>query len=430
MQPAPTRRRAGPTFAITALLSLGGTAFAQTPPSGDVSLDDILTWADAHAPSLAVANARRRIGEAETADAALLLRDNPTLEVQAGPRFDGSGQRDVDYTVALSQPVELSGARGKRREAARHLTARIEADTDDARATLHREVALAWRMATVHAARARLAASSLDFAQELLQTTQRRFSAGDASGIDVRLAESDAALAQQASLVADEEALLARLHLAQLAGWPVEQPPATPSTFAAPPSPPALDEALKAADQHNPRLRALRAAVDEAHARAALAAREAWPTPTLGVSLTREGAIGGAPNHIVSAMLSLPIPLWQRNQGERGRRDADKAVTRAEAEAERQLMTAALAQAHARLATATRRLSLFAAAVAPRLEDNLALLRRGFEAGELPLSDVSLARERFLRAQADALDARADCARAIFDFEAAVGAPLPLEVSP
>ena len=57
-------------------------------------------------------------------------------------------------------------------------------------------------------------------------------------------------------------------------------------------------------------------------------------------------------------------------------------------------------------------------------DESLGLLQRGLEAGELPLLEVSFARQRLLDAQLAALDARADYERAWIELERAVGARL------
>ena len=155
-----------------------------------------------------------------------------------------------------------------------------------------------------------------------------------------------------------------------------------------------------------------------------LADREAWPTPVLGVQYAHEGGIAGPDNDIVLGTLELPLPLWQRNQSERARSRAEAATSLAEEESEARALEARIARAHAELTTAVARLEAFGANVTPALADSLALLERGFGAGEIPLMDLILARQRFLGAERDRLDAHADYYRALADLESASGSEL------
>jgi cobalt-zinc-cadmium efflux system outer membrane protein len=165
--------------------------------------------------------------------------------------------------------------------------------------------------------------------------------------------------------------------------------------------------------------------VAEAHARVELADREAWPAPVFGALVAREGSAGSPANYIVLGTLGLPLPFWQLNQGERARARVDEDVALAEESATARAVRARIARSHAELTSASERLSLFTSTVAPQLEDNLALLRRGFDAGEIPLLNVAVARDQFLAALRDALIAYADYYRALAELEFAVGAELP-----
>jgi len=118
--------------------------------------------------------------------------------------------------------------------------------------------------------------------------------------------------------------------------------------------------------------------------------------------------------------------LWQRNQGERARARVDESVAQTEADATVRIFRARVARAHSDLLAAHERVSLYASGVTPSLEETLSLLRRGFEAGQIPIFNVAVARERILQAQRDALSSHADYYRALVELESAVGIELPV----
>jgi cobalt-zinc-cadmium efflux system outer membrane protein len=400
-------------------------AAAGPPAEREVTLAELLAHAERHAPAIEIAARRRGYAAAARADAGPRFHDNPVIELGVGPRFGAAEGRAVDFFAAVGQPVEIAGERGLRREAAARLGDRLEAEAAAAAWELRREVVLAYWAAVVAREGVVLAERLVRFADELRAIAQRRLAAGDIGAIDVRVAELDVAQARQAGLAAEQELRAARIWLCEVTGWPVERPPLVPLGLEAPRAVPALAEVLRAAGDRHPALRARRAATAEAGTRAALADREAWPTPVVGVQLAREGAAGSPASYILLGTLELPLPLWQRNQGERARARVDEEVARAEEDVAARLLRARIAHAHAELQSAAGRLALFTASVTPSLEDSLALLRRGFDAGEIPLLDIAVARERFLQAQRDALRAHADYHRARAELESAMGAELP-----
>lgn len=417
----------------TALLALSAPPRAEPPPSAapvtrEVSLAELLHFAERHAPSLRAAELRRGYGEAAQRGALPLLRHNPSLELGVGPRRQGGSARDVDLAFSLDQPVEIAGQRGLRRSLAERLTERLENEVDATRWKLRHDVAVTYRVARVARERVRAGERVVAFARDVLDTVTRRHAAGDASAIDVRLAEADVARAQQARVLAESELHRLLLELCEITGWPADTPPQPPPGLEPPRPIPALATVLAAARDDHPELRARRAAVAEARARAALADREGWPTPTVGVSVLREGrgeARGEAPSYILLGEIGLPLPIWNRNQEERGRAGVEEALARAEATTTARALRTGLVRAHAALAAAATRLDLGRTALEPSLEHALALLTQGLAAGELSLAEATVARERLLRAQEDALSAHEDYARALAELEFLLGSELP-----
>ena len=73
---------------------------------------------------------------------------------------------------------------------------------------------------------------------------------------------------------------------------------------------------------------------------------------------------------------------------------------------------------------AAARVRSYGSEILPRLVENLSLLRRSFELGEIDLMELSIGRERFLRIQSDALVGHLDYFVALAGLERAVGADL------
>ena len=390
---------------------------------GPTSLEQILAYADQNAPSLQVARSRLGLGGAAIAGASPLLPDNPEVSIGAGPRITGDGTH-ADLTASLSQRFEIAGERGLRIAAAERTRERLRAELDEARWEVHRDVHAAFHRALV--ARERLSAADrlLAFQDRLLEITRGRLRAGDVSPLAVRLAEGELSQARVAKIAAEQAYLRARLELGALAGWPASHPPEPAGRLDTPRDPPGTAVLVEAARRHQPRLRTLHAARVEAHAQASAADRDSWPEPTLGVQFTREGAPSGLEETVVLGTLSLPIPLVQRNQGARALARAEADIAEAEQSAFGSQLRNRIEQHRTAVIASAAQVRTYGSEILPTFEENLRLIQRAFELGEIDILQVSVARERFLRIQADALDAYGNYFQAIADLEGAISADL------
>lgn len=390
---------------------------------GVVPLDGILAYADQHAPRLRVARERLGLGDAAVEGASPLLPDNPTVSLGAGPRVTGGGTH-TDLAGSLSQRFEIAGERGLRIEAAEQTRRRLDAELDEARWGVHRDVHAAFHRALVARERLEAADRLLTFQERLLDITRRRLQAGDVSPLAVRLAEGELSQSRVSKIAQEQNYLRARLELGALAGWPTAHPPEPAGTLDLPRDPPTSEALTAAARRHQPRLRTLQAARSEAGARARSADRDGWPEPTLGVQVTREGAPTGLEETIVLGTLSVPIPVVQRNQGARATARAEARIADAEQQAFTSQLSNHIEQNRTAVIAAASRVRTYGGEILPTFEENLRLIQRAFELGEIDILQVSVARERFLRIQTDSLDAYSDYFQAIADLEASIGTDL------
>jgi len=390
---------------------------------GPVGLEAILAYADRHAPELQVARERVGLGDAAIAGAEPLLPDNPSVSVGVGPGLNSGGDH-IDISGSVSQRFEIAGERGLRLEAAERTRDRLRAELDEARWEVHREVHAAFHRALV--ARERLAAAErlLAFQERLLEIARGRLRAGDVSPLPVRLAEGELSQARVARIAAEQGYLRARLQLGALAGWPAAHPPEPAGNLDEPRDPPEANALIQIARSHQPRLRTLQAARAEATAQSRAADRDAWPEPSLGVQAMREGFPAGPPETQLMGVLSVPIPLFQRNQGARATAEAQSRIADAEREAFGSQLLNLIEQNRTALAAAAAQVRTYGREILPTFEENLRLIQRAFELGEIDILQVSVARERFLRIQTDALDAYVDYFQAVADLEASIGTDL------
>jgi len=384
----------------------------------------MLAFAGEHSPVLKVARSTRSRAEAARVAASLILSANPQLGVAVGPRFGISGT-GVDVEVSLMQQIQIAGERGARVRAAERLRELTEAEIDQIGWSVHCDVHAAFHRALVEQERARLAERVVAFQKEVLRVVERQIAAGEAAPLSLRLAQAEVAQAEQVLVLANQGFLVSRIRLAQLSGWPPALPPMPSGDVDSPREPPPAAELGAIAKSHLPGLRSQTARIREAEARVQAADRGAWLRPSVGAQYRHEGnPTAEGPYDIVMGAISLPIPAFQRNQGERSRARADVTVAEAELGAMNALLEGQIAEARSEVVAAALRTRAYGAEILPRFEENLTLLRRSFELGEIDILSLSTGRERFLRIQSDALFAHQDYFVALAALERVVGVDL------
>ncbi|MCB9610655.1 MAG: TolC family protein [Polyangiaceae bacterium] len=389
----------------------------------EVSLGGILAFADQRSPVLTVARSTRSRAEAARVAASILSPTNPEVSVAAGPRFSRSGT-GIDVDVTVMQQIQIAGERGLRLDVADALRDLTNAEIEQMRWAVHCDVHAAFHRALVEKERARLAERVATFQHEVLRVVQRQISAGETAPLALRLAQAEVAQAKQVAMAARQAFFASRLRLAQLSGWPVATPPNPSGALDRPRDPPPLDRLSAIARRYLPSLRASAARIQEAEARSALADRKAWPRPSLGAQYRHEGTIAEGPSNIVMGVVSIPIPTFQRNQGEHAMARADVTIAKAELDAALRVLDGQIAEARSEVVAAAARTRAYGTEILPRFEENLTLLQRSFELGEIDILALSTGRERFLRIQSDALGAQQDYFLALAGLERVVGVEL------
>ena len=422
--PAPHLRSSaeGPSSAAPAAHPSAGDIDPQR--AGQVSLDAILGFADQHSPVLAIARSTRSRADAARAAASVVLPANPQLTVAIGPRFVGE-DTGLDLEASLLQQIEIGGERGLRVEAAERLHELTDAEIEQIRWAVHCDVHAMFHRAVIERERLLLATRVVGFQEEVLRVVERQIAAGETAPLTLRLAQAEVAQAKQLLVLAQQTFAVSRIHLAQLAGWPVSTPPDPSGGVDEPREPPAYEQLIKVAREKLPSLRAGTAAIREAEARVKLADREAWLEPSVGAQYNRESSpAGGSVNHVVMGIVSIPIPGFRANEGERASARADVTIANAELQAARSMIESEIAAARSEVVAAAQRTSAYGTEILPRFEENLTLLRRSFELGEIDILALSAGRERFLRIQSDAFGAHLDYFVALAALERAVGVDL------
>ncbi|WP_162253032.1 TolC family protein [Duganella sp. Root1480D1] len=357
--------------------------------------------------------------EASAVDAAgsqAALLPNPSLDYLREGRVSEGGSS----TIQLSIPLELGGKRAARIEAARAGSRAAALDLAVGRARIEAEVAAAYQQTYLAQQHVALAAQVSDSGRRSSDAAARRVLAGKVSPVEEARARVAEANWRMEGVTAQRELDEARIKLATLLGNTGDGI----GTLAAPVAPaeaglhgaqlegliasaPAIERAVAEVDAGTASLRMERAARMPDVALIVGSKRSEGPER----DRMRQNIIG----------LSMPLPLFNRNQGAILAAERRTGKARAELEATRQRIRAEAMQAHARMQAAMQQERLVREEVLPGAQYAAEAAMKGFEAGKFNYVEVLDAQRTWVQAQGQHLRAISDFYRARADLAKLVG---------
>jgi cobalt-zinc-cadmium efflux system outer membrane protein len=312
---------------VSVALLLASVAAAQT--KAPMSWDQVRQRFEQNNPTLLAG--QLNIEESKAQELTANLRPNPTVSLTAdqfnpfpgGPAHSCCGS--LLTVAAVSYLHEREHKRELRLESAQKGTA-IAASTQ---ADLERSLLFGLRTAFVSTLQAKavlqLAKDNLEYYDHVLEISRTRFSAGDIAQIDLDRLEL-----QRVQYESDLETALVSLRTAKITllmllneRTPVDQYDVT-GVYDFQEKLPTLDEMRTTALDSRPDLKAAMQAVDKAQTEHRLAVANGSTDPTLSVDAGRNPPI----DQYVGFTVSIPLRIFDRNQGEKLRTRLD--ITRNE----------------------------------------------------------------------------------------------------
>ena len=343
-------------------------------------------------------------------------------------------------TVGVTEILDVWSKRGARTRAADRGVDQRRCLTEDAL----REVVYAVRSAFADAVRARARARAgakrwpTRYA-ETVRLSQSRFRAGDISEAELRKIELEGMRYENAVIDGELQVGVARQHLVALLGLgPDEGLPG--GKLVEPDAQPAFDLKQLTANalEHRPDLRAATVGRSAAEARLASAEREAYPDLTLGATYTHSSfTISGDNPNSLGLSLSLPLPLFDRNQANIGRARLDIRHSDNDTLRLRLIIENDVAQAVRKAQRSQALLAVFEkpggggglassatsdkGGMQERAEIALRVAEKSYKAGAISLLELLDAQRTYLDTRAQYLHARQDFRQAAIDVAHAVG---------
>ena len=406
---------------LSVAICRGGQGNEIAEPTGALTLRQALALALTRSPELAMFDYDIRVAEARVLQASLLPNPEASLESEnIGGTGNLGGARAAERTLQLGQLIELAGKRRKRVAAARLHRALAGFDYE----VKKREVFLKTHQAFIEVLAGQRATAAnqqiVELSESVFPDIRRRMEAGKASSIELTRSNVAIATARIGLEQARRDMLAARHRLA--AQWGSTKPrfsSAVGNLEDAPPIAP-LD-ALTARLVDNPRL--ARFGTELAQREAVLARERAEGVPDVTIrGGVRQFAETDDSAFVVGA--SIPIPLFDRNQGniraareQIGRTGAERAFVQATISAE-------LAEAYQSVQAARAQIDLFRNTVLPQSDEALKVITEGFNAGRFSYLEFLDVQRSLVTARQQYLEALVAHQQAVARVESLTSGPL------
>ncbi|MQA92487.1 MAG: hypothetical protein GEU90_20060 [Gemmatimonas sp.] len=335
---------------------------------------------------------------------------NPELELQA----PGVGEQAAigEYELSLNQEIEWAGQRGLRIRGAERGLERAESTVQDAARRTFAEVSTSFYEALAAEQRLAVAREMAQLNEQLVSVTRIQSREGEISVMDANLAEIESGRARAAVRAAERKLTSALLEFRRRIGLAPHQPIRLADEVVDTPSPLALsvDSLISLALTRRPDLTARQRERDQQEALAQVARREAIPNLRVGVFVEREERFmvsGGAGEPVDAGLeaprlglgISVPLPLFQRNQGVVDERLAEAERARLNHEAVDLAIRTQVMDAYQSFVATSEEHRVFEEDVLQPARANQRLLETALREGKVGLPTLLLLRNQLLDAE-------------------------------
>jgi outer membrane protein, heavy metal efflux system len=356
---------------------------AVEPPVEKLDLSRAFDLAERLHPDLAQGRARVEAAEGRALQAGIL--PNPALvgRMESAP-FEGRTSGDAEYLAGVSQRLPIGGRLGSAREVENREAERLRREQDVKRFDVRSRVQGAFATALFAAEVARLQADTLELARRAVVVAKARRAAGDATADELARVEMEEARARLDEDKAHGLRELAFVGLAAAVGDPALQVKSVDGALESTLELPALESVLSALDV-GPQAALARSGVEAARARVDLAKVERVPDVTLDLFYRR---IGASDTNAFDVGVTIPLPIFDRQQGRLQAAQAEEREAEARARATRGDAVRRIREAHVNLREALGHARLVKEDILPRAETVLKAAEARHAAGDLSLADV------------------------------------------
>lgn len=362
------------------------------------------------------------------------LFPNPVLEMD-GTTGELTGSRfENTVSVGISQELLTAGKRGKRLKVAEKEIESFDRQVENSGRILREEVKTTFYDLLLAEKKVELAKRSIALNNQLLDITKQRFEVGDIPELELNLASVEVARSRGREVEAERELSPTKARLLALLGLPSGESATFSGTLDGTPFTKKLEDLKVHALKKRPDLKALEAEKAKGEAEVTLARAERIPNVTLGLGYQRENSaidVSGeeikSRDNLIGLKLSIPIPLFDRNQSGIMEAKARRASAENRALYARNVVERDVESAYAKLTAADKSLAIYAKDIIPQLEENLKLVQDAYRLGEVGILTVIEEQKKFFEVNDGYLTALYNRQAALVKLESVVGGDLTMD---
>ncbi len=400
------------SFQSAVFAELTAPALKASTPLAYLTLQNALNLALNANPEIAVAMRESEAVEGLKTQAA--TRPNPSISTSI--QDTRSAYRQV--YLQLNQELELGNKRQARIDAADIFYSRSQAELVSKKAQIHANVIAAFYAVLVAQERLSLAQSSRDIAESASDAAHKRVRAGKSSPVEETKSNIASSSAKIELNQANTQLINARKRLAALWG-------SNPSIFAnvvgdvtlVAEIPDSVD--VSQLMEHAPAIQLAKIEIDSRGALTKIERSKATPNITVSAGVMNNQELGGINQALLG--LSIPIPVFDRNQG-----NVQQAVSR-EYKAQDELvalknqLTAHLSNQIERLSVAKQSAESLKTEILPSAQSAFDAANKGFSAGKFNFLDVLDAQRTLVQSKSQYINALLDAHEAVAEIERILG---------
>lgn len=345
------------------------------------------------------------IAEGRILRANLFLQHNPELEGDAANRRlnkpeEGFNKNLPQGGVSLMQEFEIGGQSRYRRQSAQENLAKVKFEVGDFERSLRFRVTEVFLKLLNSEAKIKQAERIVELRNRLYEASKTRLSLGDIPEVQVVLSEFELnrARSELIGLQREREELLTRLQteLALEDDTRIEiqgELGRTSPSFS-------LQDLLKTALERRPDLAASERERRVTETEELLTRAERIPNIKVGAFYEKDDK-----DNIVGGKISIPLPFFDRKQGELREALARKSIANLNYLNRRQALEREIRAAYNKFRLAERDISLYPEDSLKRFDENLDLNQRAYQEGQIDLSDAVVFQNQVIEARQKFIDA-------------------------
>ena len=417
-------------FSIYSVVLLAGFSAVAEPLATNLTPESASATALAENRDLVAARFAIRQAEGRLKQAGLW----PNPEFELGGKNDSAfaNQGEYDFASGFKQRFPITGRLTKAKAVARVDVAMALAEVRNQERLLAGEVLGLSRGLLVTKEKLKANEEIQSVIQKVIEVSEKRLKVAEVSVADVNAAklELQKLTLVQAALLNQQEIAVTALN--RLLGREPKTPLQISGTVSAELDTNTVAEVSRQILARRPDRQLAALGIDRAGAEIKLARAEKWEDWTVGFDYSRsvgkfDAPIGTKTDNFLGVGVSIPLPLWNRNQG----RISEAQATQQRAKAELDALDLRIATETQTAENQMRRLldilRQYREDSIKLAEENIALLQKGYADGLVSITAVIQAQQQLTELRQSYLEALADFIRAKTEWETATAATLPVK---